>query len=412
MRNVFICGAGRSGTSMLAGLFSGCGYYQGEELYSPRNANPKGFFENWQINSLNERIINSSLRAAYGKEVADIFESVYREGHYWLGRFPSEMQCVASEKDKQEIAKLVEQEPFCYKDTRFPYTLPAWQQASPGSIAICIFRHPGIVVASMLKEMLAETHLRVIATSVLDLFAVWENTYFRLLEYRANGADVYFINYNDLFSDDKISELERLVGAELNRSFPDAKLARTEFSGEIEVKAATLFESLSLLASRPFAEQSPDACRELLDAMAVSGKPNIAEHIDVSRNKLIQLGNISELVKEKLKHGKTIEMFDLSLTKTFEEREQSLAKMKEEHEQSLARTIEKYEQSLAKMNEEHEQSLARTIEKYEQSLAKMNEEHEQSLAKTIETYKQSLSWRVTRPLRSLEKWIGGLFGRD
>ena len=45
MKNIFITGSGRRGTSMLAGLFSQAGYFFGDKLYPPREANPKGFFE-------------------------------------------------------------------------------------------------------------------------------------------------------------------------------------------------------------------------------------------------------------------------------------------------------------------------------------------------------------------------------
>ena len=129
-----------------------------------------GFFENWEINSLNERIIRSSLRAKFDQEEVEVFESLYREGHYWLARLPADMQCVASEEDKVGIASLIGREPFCYKDPRFSYTLPAWFQASPKAIAICVLRHPGTVVASILKELQSIDHLQRFNIRVVDLY--------------------------------------------------------------------------------------------------------------------------------------------------------------------------------------------------------------------------------------------------
>ncbi|NIM13858.1 MAG: sulfotransferase family protein, partial [Candidatus Aminicenantes bacterium] len=55
MKNCLILGSGRSGTSMIAGILHKAGYFMGDNLYPPRSANPKGFFENWEINEINEK---------------------------------------------------------------------------------------------------------------------------------------------------------------------------------------------------------------------------------------------------------------------------------------------------------------------------------------------------------------------
>ena len=54
--NIIILGSGRSGTSMVAGLFRNCGYYMGDNYILPRESNPKGFFEDSEINNI-QRII-------------------------------------------------------------------------------------------------------------------------------------------------------------------------------------------------------------------------------------------------------------------------------------------------------------------------------------------------------------------
>ena len=58
MRNIIILGSGRSGTSMLAGCLSTSGYFMGDNLYKKRESNPKGFFENKEINTINEDILS------------------------------------------------------------------------------------------------------------------------------------------------------------------------------------------------------------------------------------------------------------------------------------------------------------------------------------------------------------------
>jgi hypothetical protein len=56
-RNLFILGSGRSGTSMVAGLFRNAGYFMGDKLHEPRHSNPLGFFEDAAVNNINESIL-------------------------------------------------------------------------------------------------------------------------------------------------------------------------------------------------------------------------------------------------------------------------------------------------------------------------------------------------------------------
>jgi hypothetical protein len=64
MYNLIVLGSGRSGTSMATGLFSQAGYFMGDNLYKPTVANPKGFFENEDINSIKRGNPHASYSAA------------------------------------------------------------------------------------------------------------------------------------------------------------------------------------------------------------------------------------------------------------------------------------------------------------------------------------------------------------
>ena len=58
MRNAVNIGCGRSGTSMLAGILHQNGWSLGEDLYiEPSDSNPKGFFEDRDVNSINEELL-------------------------------------------------------------------------------------------------------------------------------------------------------------------------------------------------------------------------------------------------------------------------------------------------------------------------------------------------------------------
>src|SRR5262249_31665720 len=56
-RNCLILGSGRSGTSLLAGTLRLAGYYMGEHLIPADASNPKGYFEDDEINAINEGLL-------------------------------------------------------------------------------------------------------------------------------------------------------------------------------------------------------------------------------------------------------------------------------------------------------------------------------------------------------------------
>ena len=58
MKNCLIMGSGRSGTSMIAGMLAKEDYFFGDNLYQARDPNPKGFFEDPEINDINETILS------------------------------------------------------------------------------------------------------------------------------------------------------------------------------------------------------------------------------------------------------------------------------------------------------------------------------------------------------------------
>src|SRR5262249_21790216 len=57
-RNCLILGSGRSGTSMLAGMLRLAGYYMGEHLVPADPSNPKGYFEDDEVNAINEELLS------------------------------------------------------------------------------------------------------------------------------------------------------------------------------------------------------------------------------------------------------------------------------------------------------------------------------------------------------------------
>ncbi|MGH7907869.1 MAG: hypothetical protein ACREP6_14695, partial [Candidatus Binataceae bacterium] len=134
-RNCLILGSGRSGTSLTAGLFAKAGYFMGEELYDEAagDGNPKGFFEDREINLINEDLLGPVIKAYRHRTANKIFHRMrrrdlkLREWQRWLATLPASACIGSSPKIERRIQRLAAREPFCFKDPRFSYTLGVWR---------------------------------------------------------------------------------------------------------------------------------------------------------------------------------------------------------------------------------------------------------------------------------------------
>lgn len=135
-----ILSPGRSGTSMVAGLFEKQGYFFGTRSYRPSTRfNRKGFFEDPDINRLNEKLLEAagvpSPQGARGPRI----------GQRWLQAVEDLSLVTPSADQGSEISSLIARhEPFCYKEPRFCYTLHAWRPYLDvnRTVFVCIARSP------------------------------------------------------------------------------------------------------------------------------------------------------------------------------------------------------------------------------------------------------------------------------
>jgi hypothetical protein len=275
MKNVFITGSGRSGTSMLAGMFAKAGYFLGDRLYPSREANPKGFFEDEEINALNEEIITYSIGTAFGDQDAGRLLARYKRGHLWLARFPMEHDFVCSDEQRATIGSFVDRRPFCFKDPRFCFTLENWIAAVPDSLVLCMFREPALAVESILKECRTAAYLFNFSTSVEELFAVWREIYWRMLRLYLRHSTIRFVYYNEIISGTAIEPLEELAGAKLDRSFPEASLNRTFSTLKADELSLLVFEALMNLGREDLGENRDitrlNLVREVDDRLSEAG---------------------------------------------------------------------------------------------------------------------------------------------
>lgn len=254
-RSVFICGSGRSGTSCLAGMFDPTLYFHGENLFPPSPSNPKGFFENFAINDLNEAILVRSAVAHCGTTAAGTLLDGLAPGQLWLALWPDSMAAQGDEAVQRAIRSHLDRRPFCLKDPRFSVTAPVWLRACPEAIVLCIFRHPSITADSILRECRTAPYLRGLRISVADAFAVWRQMYRRALELYRTHPNVLFMSYDDLFDATRLAALGEILHAPLDLGFPDRSLDRASAELPADPASLALLDVLQEVSRADFGRQ-------------------------------------------------------------------------------------------------------------------------------------------------------------
>jgi hypothetical protein len=238
MRNCLILGSGRSGTSLLAGLLSGAGYYMGNHLIPPDEANPRGYFEDDEVNAINEALLAPVTLAPEGPAY----------GWRWLARVPVGTRIPACPDTAQRIQAQTGRAPFCLKDPRFSYTLPVWRPFLGNAAFLCVFREPARTAHSILKECRPGTYLEGLPMSFPEAVAVWTLMYRHIVEGHRHSGDWLFFHYDQLFQEESLRKLQAVLGAPANRQFPDPGLRRSPAEGPVGPAAQALYEQLCRLA--------------------------------------------------------------------------------------------------------------------------------------------------------------------
>jgi hypothetical protein len=250
MRNVLIMGTGRSGTSMTAGVLARAGYFMGEHLNPGNETNPKGQFEDREVNRINESLLSQITPARPSNIIGDLFfKSRLIYGQRWLARVPLGVSIPSPSHIEERIKALIKNEPFCFKDPRFSYTLPVWRRLIKDGVFICVFRHPGVTVASILKQKEKVPHLRSISINVNQIFQVWELMYSHItrIHYRQGGEWLFF-HYNQFFEDNTFYRLETTLGAKVDRGFVQSSLNRSTPVNNCPARIQSLYDELCDLA--------------------------------------------------------------------------------------------------------------------------------------------------------------------
>ena len=236
MHNVIILGSGRSGTSMTAGLLAQAGYFMGVSPNPTRLSNPKGQFEDRDINLLNEDIL------------APITES-FGQGQRWLARIPIDTAIPTSPDLETRIQELTRQSPFCFKDPRFSYTLPIWKPFLTNTVFVCVFRDPASTALSMLKHAARAEHLQGFSLSFADALEVWILMYRHILEKHRHQGDWLFLHFDQVLEQAGQKRLAAFTQAVVDETFPEPDLRRSYSDHPVPPDTQKVYEQLCELAS-------------------------------------------------------------------------------------------------------------------------------------------------------------------
>lgn len=135
---VAVVGCHRSGTSMVTNLLARCGMNLGDPdhvLVQADRENPRGYWENSEVQAINEEIFQLTGGAWY--RPADFPED-------WKSR--TEFRALA-ERAAELFARAGEG--FLFKDPRTSINLPFWLSVNPGMKLVHVFREPYEVAASL-----------------------------------------------------------------------------------------------------------------------------------------------------------------------------------------------------------------------------------------------------------------------
>jgi len=236
MNDCFIVGSGRSGTSMVAGLLAQSGYFMGNKLDAYYgDTNPKGFFEDPDINAINERILSPITPRRPREPLGRIlFPRRSVAWSQWLTYVSPQTVIPRPPQDIIEWIKTYTSiRPFCFKDPRFSYTLSTWREQAPDARFICVFREPSRTARSMVKEARAADYLRHFKLDYTGALQVWAGMYRRILDEHARQGEWLFVHYDQAMSGEAFSRLEDFTGVSVDRSFPDRSLSRSPALGEV-----------------------------------------------------------------------------------------------------------------------------------------------------------------------------------
>ena len=233
---------------MVAGVLATAGYYMGGEPHRPRPSNPKGFFETSEINSLNEDLL-ASVAIPQRRRSSLPTTGAVSSPRLWLALVPPTSTLpTPSPELESRIAGHTARSPFCLKDPRFCYSLPAWRPHLRDAGLVCVFREPGRTANSIVEECRSSANYRDLDIDFDWALNVWMYMYAHVLDKHVQEGDWLFVHYDQVLDGSALGRLASFLGVSPDASFPDPSLKRSPDTTEASEEARSLYERLCDLA--------------------------------------------------------------------------------------------------------------------------------------------------------------------
>lgn len=241
-RNVVVVGSGRSGTSLVAGLIATAGHHMGRHLVKANDANPRGFFEDYRT-----ILVNEQLLAPYTRDLpeprfthAQIYPRPLGELERWLAVLWPEMTVQMPPELEPKMRATITGSPWCRKDPRFCYTLPAWEPLLGDAVRVCVFREPSRTANSMVA-VAARQQVELTFDGAME---VWTAAYLQILRRHRQRGEWVFVHYDQVLDGSGIGRIEQAIGARLDPSFAETTLRRASGLGQWPAAVNEIYQEL------------------------------------------------------------------------------------------------------------------------------------------------------------------------
>lgn len=197
MKNVIILGAGRTGSSFLAGLIAHKRFYINKKKIPSRGSYPDGDYENPDLIALNKKILKDS---GYGFSKAMPEEAANIEAISQLAKYSSNHLYI------DFLKKCEDKKPWLWKDPRLCYTIHFWDNliCKDDINFILITRDPYLVFRSHSKFRIKYSKADIIKNYYAQNASI--NKYLR-----NNRINALLMDYSELKHTDIIEKLNNYL---------------------------------------------------------------------------------------------------------------------------------------------------------------------------------------------------------
>jgi hypothetical protein len=238
---------------MAAGVLAKSGYFMGERMSDQRDRarNPKGSFEDLQVNMINEDLLSRVVPQRPPLFGRWFFRDRPRSPQRWLARVPVGTQISPTSEIQRRIEALTRRKPFCFKDPRFCYTLSAWRPYLEDTAFVCVFREPAATVNSILKlcpPYSQNPDLSDFSITQDQAMEVWILMYRFILEVHRHDGDWLFIHCNQVLENEGLDRLSAHLDAPIDKAFPERSLLHSKADLPTPKQALEVYQELCTLA--------------------------------------------------------------------------------------------------------------------------------------------------------------------